>query len=49
MEEMCGDMEFSLYGREEYALEEDVENFKYMERPLDQTNDDWTSVLRNVK
>ena len=40
MEERCGDMELSLYGREGGYLMEVVENFKYLGQSLDQMDDD---------
>ena len=40
MVERCGEMEFSLLGREEVALLEGVENFKYLVLTLDQMYDD---------
>ena len=49
MEEMCGHMEYSLYGREGDALVEGVANFKYLGRNLDQTDDDWLALKWNVK
>ena len=49
MAERCEEIEFSLYGRERDVMLEEVENSKYLERPLDQTDDDWTSVRQNVK
>ena len=36
----CGDTEFSLYKEEEEDLVEEVEKFKYLGRPLYQTDDD---------
>ena len=42
-------MEFSLYGREGETLVEGVEKFKYMGRPLEQTEDDWLAVIQNAK
>ena len=42
-------MEFILYRREVDALVEGVSNFKFMGQPLDQTNDDWLAVRRNIK
>ena len=44
MAERCADMEFILYGREGDALVEGVSNFKYLGRPLDQTDDDCPEV-----
>ena len=42
-------MEFILYGGEGGALVEGVENFKYLGRPLDQTDDNWTTIRQNIK
>ena len=44
MEERCVEMEFSLYGGWEGALFEGVATFKYLERPLDQTENDWPEI-----
>ena len=44
MAERCWDMESRLYGKEGGALVEGVANFKYLGRPLDQTDDDWLEV-----
>ena len=49
MSERCGDMEFSLYGIEGGALVEGVANFKYLVRPLEQTDYDWPEVISNIK
>ena len=49
MEERCGDTEFSLYGGEGGALLEGVVTFKYLGRPLDQTDDDWMAIIRKRK
>ena len=38
MAERCREMDFILYGREGGALVEEVSNFKYLGRPLDQTD-----------
>ena len=40
MAERCGEMEFSLYGRDGGALAERVSNFNYLGSPLDKTYDD---------
>ena len=48
MAERHRDMEFILYGREGDVLVEVVVNFKYLGRPLDQKNDDWTEVQRKI-
>ena len=42
--ERCGEMEFSLYGRQGGTLVEGVEIFKYPGRTLDQMDDDWPAV-----
>ena len=49
MEEMCGHMESSLYGREGDALVEGVANFKYLGRQMDHTDDEWLALQWNVK
>ena len=46
--ERCRDMEFSLYRGKGDALLEGVETFKYLRRPLDQTNDDQTTIIPNI-
>ena len=48
MEASCGEMEFILYGEEGDERVENVPNFRYLGRPLDQTDDDWTAVRRNI-
>ena len=30
-------------------LVEGVENFKYLRRPLDQTDDNWPEIIQNIK
>ena len=42
-------MEFSLYGIEGSNLLEGVSNFKYLGWTLDQVDDNWPAVRRNVK
>ena len=42
-------MEFSLYGIEGRNLLEGVSNFKYLGWTLDQVDDNWPAVRRNVK
>ena len=37
-------MEFSLYRRKGDVLMEDVEQFKYLGHPLNQTDDNWMLV-----
>ena len=44
--EICGKMELSLEGGE--GTVENVTTFRYLERPLDQTYDDWPDVWRNI-
>ena len=47
--ERCGEMEFSLYrGGEGDERVENVTTFQYLGRPLDQTDDDWPAVQRNI-
>ena len=41
-------MELILYWEEGGGLVERVEEFKYMGRPLDQTDDDWPEVWQNI-
>ena len=48
MSAMCGEMKFILEGGEEYGRVEGVATFQYLGRPLDQTDDDWTAVRRNI-
>ena len=45
---MCGEMEFSLYREEGGDTVEGVTTFKYLGQTLDQTDDDWTEVKRNI-
>ena len=45
----CGDMESSLYGRDGDVLVEGVAKFKYLGPTPEQTYDDCTAVLQNVK
>ena len=44
-----GDMEFSIFGREGYELVEGVTQFKYLGRPLDQSDNGWPKILRNTR
>ena len=39
MEERYGEMDFSLYGRDGDTMVEEVANFEYLGRPLDQMGD----------
>ena len=41
-------MEFNLDREEGDERVENVPNFRYLGRPLDQTDDDWTDVRRNI-
>ena len=41
-------VQFSLYREEGGAMVEGVENFKYLGQNLDQTDDDWPSVRKNI-
>ena len=46
--ETCVEMEISLYGVEGGAMVEGLETFNYLGLPLDQTDDDWPSIRRNI-
>ena len=48
MEARCGEMEFSLDGEEEDDRVNNVPTFRYMGRPLDQLDDDWSAVRRKI-
>ena len=48
MEERCADMEFSLYRGYGYVMVEGVATFKYLGRHLDQTDQDWSEIIRIV-
>ena len=48
MADICREIEFSLEGGEGEERVENVKMFRYMGRPLDQTDDDWTAVRRNI-
>ena len=48
MAERCGEMEFSLEGREGEERVENVMTFRYLGKLLDQTYDDWPAVRRNI-
>ena len=41
-------MEFSLDGEEGDKIVDNVPTFRYMGRPLDQRDDDWPAVRRNI-
>ena len=49
MVERSGETKFILYRREGRVLMEGVAQFKYLGRPIDQTDDKWPAVQRNVK
>ena len=44
----CGEMEFSLEGGEYDDRVENVTTLRYLGSPLDQTDDDWSAVRRNI-
>ena len=44
----CGKLEFSLYKEEGGEMVEGVVTLKYLGRTLDQTDDDWSVVRRNI-
>ena len=44
----CGEMEFNLDGEESDKRVENVLTFRYLGRPLDQTDDGWPTVRRNI-
>ena len=44
-----GYMQFSIYGRELDALMKLVTQFKYMVIPMDQSNDAWPAIIRNIR
>ena len=44
----CGEMEFNLNGEEGDKRVENVPTFRYLGRPLDQTDDDWPTVRKNI-
>ena len=48
MVERCGEMEFILYREEGGDMVEVVANFKYLGQSLDQMDDDWPEVRRNI-
>ena len=49
MEESSCEMESSLYFRKGGKLVEGVAQFKYQGRTLDQMDDEWSAVRRNIK
>ena len=48
MADSCGEMEFNLDREEGDEIVENVPTFQYMGRPLDQTDDYWPSMQRNI-
>ena len=44
----CGEMKFNLDGQEGYERVQNVPTFRYLVRPLDQTDDDCPAVRRNI-
>ena len=44
----CGEMDLSMEGGEGYERVEGVATFRYLGRPLDQTDDDWPAVRRKI-
>ena len=48
MVERCGEMGFSLEGGEGKEGVENVKTFRYLGSPLDQRDDDWLAVRRNI-
>ena len=44
----CGEMEFNLDGEEGDERVENVPTFRYLGLPLDQTDDDWPAMWRNI-
>ena len=48
MSERCGEMEFILEEGEKEERVENVTMFRYLGTPLDQTDDDWRAVRRNI-
>ena len=48
MSAKCGKMHFSLYGEEGLNMVEGVANFNFMSLILDQTEDDYPAVRRNI-
>ena len=48
MAERCGKMEFSLEGGEGGGMVKNVPTFRYLGRPLDQTDGDWRDVRQNI-
>ena len=48
MSASCGEMEFNLDGEEGDERVENVPTFQYMGQPLDQMDDDWPAMRRNI-
>ena len=48
MAKRCGQMEFNPDGEEGDYRVENVPTFRYLGRPLDQTNDDCPAVQQNI-
>ena len=48
IEERCGELESNLCREEGYDMVEGVVNFKYLGKTLDQMDDDWPVVSRNI-
>ena len=46
---LCSDTEFSLNGEEGGDKIEGVVIFKYLGRPLDQSDDEWMAVIWNIR
>ena len=46
---MCSEAKFSLTGEEEAEHIEEVEVFKYLVRMLDRSDNDWPSVIHNIR
>ena len=48
MSARCGEMEFSIDGGKGDNMVYVVATFRYLGRTLDQTDDDWTAIQRNI-
>ena len=48
MAERCGEIEFILEGGEGEERVDNAKTFRYLGRPLDQTDYDWPDVWRNI-
>ena len=42
-------MEFIVYGSEGGALVKGLVQFKYLDRPMEQTYNIWQAIIRNIK